>query len=112
MVQGIVQRHVAGSRHAEAADDALDDAEDVADAIRAGIDLLADEEREALLAAAADLRTVVGGTDRDAINEAAERLDQASLAFAQKRMDSGIADALKGVAMDDLETRVGSAGNS
>ena len=81
-------------------------------ALRVDGDLLTDDEREALLSAAADVRTAVGGNDRDAINEAAERLDQASVAFAQKRMDRGIADALKGVAMDDLETRVGNAGNS
>ena len=64
-------------------------------------------EREELIAAGEAVRTAVQGDDRDVINSAVERLDAASLPFAQKRMDRGIGNALKGVAMNDLEHRVG-----
>lgn len=81
-------------------------------ALKVDGDLLDDAERNELVAAGEQVRGAVGGDSRDAINEAVERLDQASLPFAQKRMDRGIGNALKGVAMDDLETRVGDAGDS
>jgi molecular chaperone HscA len=50
----------------------------------------------------------VAGEDRDAINSAAEALETQSKPFAEKRMDRGIREALSGVAVKDLEGRVGS----
>tara|TARA_R110002110_G_scaffold114200_3_gene283187 strand:+ start:3976 stop:5862 length:1887 start_codon:yes stop_codon:yes gene_type:complete len=76
-------------------------------ALKVDGDLLEGTEREELVAAGEAVRAAVQGDDRDAINSAVERLDTASLPFAQKRMDRGIGNALKGVAMNDLEHRVG-----
>ena len=76
-------------------------------ALKVDGDRLEGAEREELIAAGEAVRTAVQGDDRDVINSAVERLDTASLPFAQKRMDRGIGNALKGVAMNDLEHRVG-----
>ncbi|MSO85193.1 MAG: hypothetical protein EXR04_04480, partial [Rhodospirillales bacterium] len=50
---------------------------------------------------------VLPGTERDAINAAAEALEAATKPFAEKRMDRGIRAALGGMAVDKLESRVG-----
>ena len=65
-------------------------------ALRVDGDLLDDDDREALLAAAAEVRIAIGGSDRDVINEAAERLDQASVASSsatRKRGPAGLSIA-------------------
>ena len=47
------------------------------------------------------------GEDRDEINAAAEALEAQSKPFAERRMDRGIREALSGMSVIDLETRVG-----
>ena len=43
----------------------------------------------------------------DEINAAAEALESLSKPFAERRMDRGIREALSGMAVNDLESRVG-----
>ena len=47
------------------------------------------------------------GEDRDEINAAAEALETLSKPFAERRMDRGIREALSGMSVKDLESRVG-----
>ena len=49
----------------------------------------------------------MAGEDRDAINGAAEALEARVKPFAERRMDRGIREALAGLSMQDLESRVG-----
>jgi len=69
--------------------------------------LLSAEEREPLDAGRARLAMAVAGDDRDEINAAAEALETLSKPFAERRMDRGIREALSGMAVNDLESRVG-----
>ncbi len=69
--------------------------------------LLSAEERAALDAARARLQAAVKGEDRDEINAAAEALETLSKPFAERRMDRGIREALSGMSVKDLESRVG-----
>ena len=70
-------------------------------------DLLTADERAALDAERARLETAVAGEDRDAINGAAEALENLSKLFAERRMDRGIRTALAGLSVGELESRVG-----
>ena len=70
-------------------------------------DLLSVEERGALDAGRASLEAALSGDDREAINAAAEALEMLSKPFAERRMDRGIRDALSGLSVSELETRVG-----
>jgi molecular chaperone HscA len=78
-------------------------------ALKADGDLLDQAERQAIDAARNALQKAVDGPDRDAINAAVETLDTASREFAEKRMDRGIRQALQGVEIDRLATKVGQA---
>ena len=49
----------------------------------------------------------VAGEDREAINAAAQALEELSKGFAERRMDRGIRSALAGVSVDRLESRMG-----
>jgi molecular chaperone HscA len=69
--------------------------------------LLAAEERAALDAGRARLETAVAGDSRDEINAAAEALETLSKPFAERRMDRGIREALSGLSLGELESRVG-----
>jgi len=69
--------------------------------------LLSPEERAELDAARARIEKAVAGEDRDEINAAAEALETLSKPFAERRMDRGIREALSGMAVTDLEGRVG-----
>jgi len=69
--------------------------------------LLSAEERSGLDAARARIEKAVAGEDRDEINAAAEALETLSKPFAERRMDRGIREALSGMAVSDLEGRVG-----
>lgn len=73
-------------------------------ALQADCRLLSVEEREAIGEVMDKVIKAVRGTDRDAINKAAEDLDAATRVFAERRMDKGIRDALTGVSVDKLET--------
>ena len=70
-------------------------------------DLLSAEERSELDAGRARLEAALSGDDREAINAAAEALEMLSKPFAERRMDRGIRDALSGLSVSELETRVG-----
>jgi molecular chaperone HscA len=70
-------------------------------------DLLSAEERGELDTARSRVEAAVDGEDREAINEAAEALETLSKPFAERRMDRGIREALSGVSVEDLESRVG-----
>ncbi|HEY2875789.1 MAG TPA: Fe-S protein assembly chaperone HscA [Reyranella sp.] len=69
--------------------------------------LLSVEERAELDAARTRIETAMAGEDRDEINAAAEALETLSKPFAERRMDRGIREALSGMAVKDLEGRVG-----
>ena len=69
--------------------------------------LLAEDERAAIDTGRANLETAMAGEDRDAINAAAEALETLSKPFAERRMDRGIRDALAGLSVGELESRVG-----
>ena len=73
-------------------------------ALQADCSLLSVEEREAIGAVMDTVLHACKGTDRDAINQAAEDLDAATRLFAEKRMDKGIREALTGVSVDKLES--------
>jgi len=68
--------------------------------------LLSAGEREVLDSARGRLETAIAGDDRDEINAAAEALETLSKPFAERRMDRGIREALSGMAVNDLESRV------
>jgi molecular chaperone HscA len=72
-------------------------------ALRADGALLSGEERAAIDSAIAKLRHAIKGEDRDLINAAVEGLDHATHAFAQRRMDRAVAQALKGHSLDEVE---------
>jgi molecular chaperone HscA len=69
--------------------------------------LLSAEERAALDQGRARLEKAVAGDDREEINIAAEALETLSKPFAERRMDRGIRDALSGLSIKELESRVG-----
>ena len=69
--------------------------------------LLAAAERATLDAARSHLEAAVSGEDRDAINAAADALEGLSKPFAERRMDLGIREALAGLSVGELESRVG-----
>ena len=74
----------------------------VTSALQADCKLLSVREREAIGEKMDDLHHVIKGNDRDAINDAAKDLDDATQAFAEKRMDKGIREALTGVKVTTL----------
>jgi molecular chaperone HscA len=68
--------------------------------------LLTAEERGEIDAARTRLLAAIEGEDRDAITAAAEALETLSKPFAERRMDRGIREALSGMSVSDLESRV------
>jgi molecular chaperone HscA len=69
--------------------------------------LLTAGERAAIDEGRARVEMAIAGEDRDAINAAAEALEALSKPFAERRMDRGIREALAGLSVGDLESRVG-----
>jgi len=69
--------------------------------------LLTPDERGEIDAARERLETAIAGDVRDEITAAAEALETLSKPFAERRMDRGIREALSGMSVSDLETRVG-----
>jgi molecular chaperone HscA len=69
--------------------------------------LLNAEERAAIDAGRASLEGAMAGDSRDEINAAAEALETLSKPFAERRMDRGIREALSGLSVKELESRVG-----
>jgi molecular chaperone HscA len=68
--------------------------------------LLSVEERAAIDAARGRLAAAIQESDREAINAAAEALETQSKPFAERRMDRGIREALSGLSVEQLESRV------
>jgi molecular chaperone HscA len=64
--------------------------------------LLTKEDEANINQAIANLETAMAGEDRDAINDAAEALENASRPFAEARMDSRIRQALAGQNVDEV----------
>ncbi len=69
--------------------------------------LLLADERAGIDAAKARLEAATAGDSRDEINSAAEALEELVKPFAERRMDRGIREALSGMSVGELETRVG-----
>jgi molecular chaperone HscA len=68
--------------------------------------LLSAEEREAISAQMTELQTLVEGQDAAAIHAQTEQLGRLSEAFASRRMDKSIREALAGVSLDSLDDEV------
>src|SRR5882724_11243810 len=68
--------------------------------------LLDAQERARLDEGRTRLEAAMAGEDRDEINAAAEALETLSKPFAERRMDRGIREALSGVSVKVLESRV------
>jgi len=66
-------------------------------------DLLSEGERDGIAALAAAAEAAIAGDDRDAINDAVEKLEEGTRTFAEKRMDRGIRAALRGVEVERLD---------
>lgn len=75
--------------------------EALAQAIKADATLLEQDELDALNLATEQLKTQLQGTDLSAIENAVEHLKKYSDAFAAKRMNQHIDQALKGTKLDD-----------
>ncbi|MEC8529244.1 MAG: Fe-S protein assembly chaperone HscA [Pseudomonadota bacterium] len=75
----------------------------LAGALDADGDLLSDEERADLEKEAGALLTALQSDNTDTIRSVTDQLGQASLTFAERRMDRSIKSALSGVAVSELE---------
>jgi molecular chaperone HscA len=71
-----------------------------------GETLLDAREREAMESQMAELQELVEGQDAGAIHAQTERLGRLSEAFASRRMDKSIREALAGVSLDALDDEV------
>lgn len=76
----------------------------LAGALAADGDLLGVAERGALEDLAAELLAVLDAVDIESIRSKTDQLGEASLAFAERRMDRSIQSALSGVAVSQLES--------
>ncbi|MCK5546990.1 MAG: Fe-S protein assembly chaperone HscA, partial [Rhodospirillaceae bacterium] len=72
-------------------------------ALKADCSLLDEGEKSSIGRQIDVVMAACRGTDRDLINTEAKNLDTVTKPFAEKRMDKGINDALKGVGVDKLE---------
>ncbi|SDB19278.1 molecular chaperone HscA [Pseudidiomarina indica] len=71
-------------------------------ALAADAELLSAAERDTLAQAMDELRHARQGSSAEVIEQAIERVDQASADFAARRMDAGIRKALAGSNIDDM----------
>ncbi|PWC18771.1 Fe-S protein assembly chaperone HscA [Brenneria corticis] len=71
-------------------------------ALASDADLLTDDEKAAIDAAAEQLRQAMAGTDASAIEAAIKTVDQQTQAFAARRMDASIRRALAGYSVDEV----------
>jgi molecular chaperone HscA len=69
--------------------------------------LLSPEERAAIDDGRARLESAADGESREEIAAAAEALETLVKPFAERRMDRGIREALSGLSLNELESRVG-----
>jgi len=98
--------HAADDMRSRALAEARVDADHVAmatdGALAADGDLLTQDERAAIDAALGRLRALREGNDADALRLAVDALNRATEAFASRRMDRGVRQALSGRAIDTL----------
>ena len=78
--------------------------EALANALEADGSLVDAAERSTIDAAALALRDTLGGQDRRAIKQAIDQLNHATGQFAARRMDHGVAQALKGQKLSEIES--------
>jgi molecular chaperone HscA len=78
-------------------------------ALAADADLLSDEERARIATAIADLEGAVAGERTAPITTRTEALDDATHAWAGRRMDRAVARAIEGKNLDDVEKDVSDA---
>ncbi|MBV4411734.1 Fe-S protein assembly chaperone HscA [Enterobacteriaceae bacterium YMB-R22] len=76
--------------------------ESVQSALGADGALLSEQERQAIERCAEQLRIVAGGSDAEAIKDAIKITDKQTQAFAARRMDVSIRQALKGHSVDEV----------
>ena len=102
------QEFAAGDMAARQLTEARVEAEALLDGLEAALvadaDLLSGEELNELRAEQQRLRDCFNGDDVDAIRQQTTVLGEASLTFAERRMDRSIKSALSGVAIDALDT--------
>ena len=65
--------------------------------------MLSDEEYAELSEGIEKLHEIIDSADRDAIHLASESLNEASLVFAGRRMDTQIKTALAGHSIEEIE---------
>jgi molecular chaperone HscA len=75
----------------------------VRSALNVDSDLLNAAERKDVEKSIAAVESTLSGSDRDAVNAAAEALEEATRPFAERRMDRGIREALAGQRVDQLD---------
>jgi molecular chaperone HscA len=75
----------------------------VRSALNVDSDLLNEAERKDVEKAVAAVESTLSGSDRDAVNAAADALEEATRSFAERRMDRGIREALAGQRVDQLD---------
>lgn len=71
-----------------------------------GTELLSQEECQALHALMDELRALAQGEDSSAIRALTEKVGRASEAFAARRMDKSIKQALSGVSLEELDQEI------
>ncbi|QTF07520.1 Fe-S protein assembly chaperone HscA [Brenneria izadpanahii] len=76
--------------------------ESLQSALAADADLLAADEKAAIIAASEHLRQMMSGTDAPAIEAAIKIVDQQTQEFAARRMDASIRRALAGHSVDEV----------
>jgi molecular chaperone HscA len=75
----------------------------VRSALNVDSELLNEAERKDVEKAVAAVESTLSGSDRDAVNAAADALEEATRSFAERRMDRGIREALAGQRVDQLD---------
>jgi molecular chaperone HscA len=68
--------------------------------------LMSDEERAEITDSMNELEALLEGGDADAIHTLTERLGRQSEAFASRRMDKSVREALAGMSLDALDDEV------
>lgn len=78
----------------------------VEQALAEDAELLSASELETLQTEKKKLETCVQGTDRDAINAQAKKLEEAAEILAERQMDKHVGEALKGLNIGEVEERL------
>jgi molecular chaperone HscA len=98
--------HAAGDMQARALREQQVEGEQMIEAVEKALatdsDLVPENERDEIAIALATLRQRLPGTDHRAIKDAVEQLNRASEAFAARRMDRSVAEALTGHKLSEI----------